>query len=235
MHQVASKIEELLRRNCFNFSLREMQTWLPDVDERALRSSMRRLLAQGRVMRASSHSIHWFVVPPECQYSMHLPIEIWLDHFLRNIAGVSYYVGLLSAAAMYGAASHSEGQVQVVTYDAKTQFQVAGTEVHSVSCRYDMQLPIFRQHARWGSYWISSPELTLLDLARPKAKHNSYERIARAICSLAAICRPAPLLDLLGSSSDIKTANRLRAFLACERTPISDALGGWLESNPTER
>jgi hypothetical protein len=228
LRRVTRIVEELLRRPDLNFTLGDLQTWLPDIGEQLLQAALRRLMAQSRVMRASSRSSHWFAVPPELQYFPQLPIEIWVDHYFAKIACVPYYVGLLSAASLHGAAAPQLAALQVMLPKVAAQFTLAGTTIHSYLRRHDTPLPTVRHEARWGSFHISTPELTLLDLARPSFRYRAVSNFCDTCRSLAELCKPAPFRDLLSASEDLDCARRLAALLHGTGNCIENVLRDWL-------
>ena len=125
LRRVTKLLEELPTRPDLNFTLGDLQAWLPDISEQLLQAALRRLMAQNWVMRSSSHSSHWFAVPPELQYSSNLPLEIWLDHYFTKIACIPYYVGPLSAASLQSVPSPRVNDLQVMLPRVAARFCAA--------------------------------------------------------------------------------------------------------------
>ena len=78
----------------------------------AAQSALRRLKEQGRVV--SPRRGFYVVVPPEYRAAGSPPATWFIDDLMRHL-GQPYYVGLLSAAAIHGAAHQQPMVFQVVT------------------------------------------------------------------------------------------------------------------------
>ncbi|HAK94450.1 MAG TPA: hypothetical protein DCM87_05480, partial [Planctomycetes bacterium] len=78
----------------------------------AAQSALRRLKRQGRIV--SPKRGFYVVVPPEYRAAGSPPASWFIDDLMRHI-GQPYYVGLLSAAAIHGAAHQQPMVFQVVT------------------------------------------------------------------------------------------------------------------------
>ena len=104
-------LDELQSEGRYTFSLDEIARAVNGSDV-ALQSAIRRLKKKGRV---TSPRRGFFVIVPTEYRSTGAPPASWLIDDLMSYLGQPYYVGLLSAAAVHGAA-HQQPQVfQVVT------------------------------------------------------------------------------------------------------------------------
>jgi len=85
-------------RYTFNASRVESETERSPV---AVQSALRRLKEQGKIV--SPRRGFYVVVPPEYRSTGSLPASWFIDELMRHL-DQPYYVGLLSAAAIHGAA-----------------------------------------------------------------------------------------------------------------------------------
>jgi len=84
-----------------------------------------------------------------------------------------YYVGLLSAAALHGAAHQSPQEFQVVTDRPLRPIEVGRTRIRFVKKAHLAKTPTVGVKAPTGEIRVSSPEATALDLVR-YPEHAGY-------------------------------------------------------------
>lgn len=147
---------------------------------------LRRLVAQGRLLRPSARVAHWVLVPPECQSSAVLPPELWIDAYFGATLGVGYCVGLLSAAACYGAASPAPRLMHLERSRAAFALGLFELRFHAqpnlavVPRRWQQQAP--------GRYQISTREMTALDLAKRQVRRAAGCDLKQVIERLFGQC-----------------------------------------------
>ena len=126
----------------------------------------------------------WVPVPPEYRGWGGPPAVEFLDALMRHLS-TTYYLGWLSAAALFGAA-HQAPQVSQVA----TSHLVRDREVGRVRLQFHMRsqvddLPTTSYVARSGPVRISTPEVTALDLAADLAVSGGLDNVATVIVELA--------------------------------------------------
>jgi predicted transcriptional regulator of viral defense system len=134
------------------------------------------------------------LLPLEYQDSGHLPPTWWLDDLMRFLAQ-PYYVGILSAAAIHGAAEQSAGAFHVIT-DRSSRSIVAGR----TRIDFFMKDAVDRagtQNVRTetGSMVVSNPEETAFDLVRYARASENLGDIARVLAGLGAQLDADKLVD----------------------------------------
>jgi len=148
----------------------------------AAQNALRRLKQQGRVV--SPRRGYYVVVPPEYRAAGSLPASWFIDDFMHFLQQ-PYYVGLLSAAAIHGAAHQQPMVFQVVT-SKPTRKALAG----KVAIQFTMsslleKLPVIEQQTETGIMRIATPETCAFDLVRYPAAAGHLSNLATVLTELA--------------------------------------------------
>ena len=206
-------------RYTFNASRVESETERSPV---AVQSALRRLKEQGKIV--SPRRGFYVVVPPEYRSTGSLPASWFIDELMRHL-DQPYYVGLLSAAAIHGAAHQQPMVFQVVT-DRPTREMRAGR----VTIRFSMsgkvaQMPTTGIQTETGTMRVAMPETTAFDLVRYQAAAGHLGNVATVLGEMAeridgqALVKIAHLVRLpdvqrLGYLLDAVGENELAAPMA---------------------
>lgn len=119
--------------------------------------AFRRLEKQGRVAMPR-RGFYLVQDPPQVVP----PPEEWIDDLMR-FHGTPYYVGLLSAAALHGVAA-APLDLQVVAGATFRPLDLGRIRFHY---RRRMQSAVVEERTTpWGSFRVSTPEMTALDVVR---------------------------------------------------------------------
>ena len=125
----------------------------------------------------------WVPVPPEYRTWGAPPgIEI-VDMIMRH-RGIGYYVGWLSAAAIYGAA-HQAPQVFQVAVDRQIRDRIVGRTRFVFAQRKVAQIPTIAHPTRDGSARVSTVTATMLDVADDMLRAAGIDNAATVIVELA--------------------------------------------------
>jgi predicted transcriptional regulator of viral defense system len=151
--------------------------------------ALRRLAAAHRIVRP--HRGFYVIVPLEYRSAGTPPASMFI-HDLMAYLRQPYYVGLLSAAELYGAAHHAVQQFQVVT-DRQTRSMRAGRlELRFIQYASTAQMPIREHQTETGTMRVSTPEATAFDLLRFREHAGELNHIATVLEELVpAIDRDA--------------------------------------------
>jgi predicted transcriptional regulator of viral defense system len=148
----------------------------------AIRSALARLVEK---RRAFSPARGLFVfVPAEFRSWGVVPADCFVDQMMQQLDR-EYYVGLLSAAQLHGAA-HQRPQVTQVIVNSP----VADRDMERVRLRFYAsdaefwKLPIQRRNSKTGTFAVSSPELTVVDLCGRPVLGGGLDNIATIISEL---------------------------------------------------
>lgn len=159
----------------------------------ALEAALRRLKQRGRI--ASPRRGFYVIVPLEYREAG-CPPASWFIGDLMRLLGQPYYVGLLSAAAIHGAAHQQPMVFQVIT-DRPTRAARAGRVlIHFHASRALRATPVQEVQTETGNMRVATPEATAFDLVRFVRAAGHLSNVATVLRELAEKLRPAALAKL---------------------------------------
>jgi predicted transcriptional regulator of viral defense system len=192
--------------------------------ERALGSSaagtyqaLRRLQKDGWL--AMPRRGFYLIVDPEHRQLGALPPTSWIDDLMR-FHDVPYYVGLLSAAALYGAAHQKPQEFQVVAGAILRPLTVGRVRIRFFF-RKEMAVAVTEKIKTSSGYIpISTPEMTAYDLVRYRKGAGSIDHVATVLSELADRMDSKRLLAIAKKGEELPVIQRLGYLL--ERTTHRD-------------
>ncbi len=149
----------------------------------AVRAALRRLKAKGRI--ASPRRGFYVLVPIEYRAAGCPPADWFIDDLARFLRQ-PYYVGLLSAAALHGAAHQQPTTFQVVTNKPTRPVQVGRVRIEFHVSRRAARTPAEEKQTQTGTMRVATPEATALDLVRFAGAAGGVSNIATVLDELAA-------------------------------------------------
>lgn len=140
----------------------------------------------------------WIPVPSDFR-GWGAPPGIEIVDLLMKHLGVEYYVGWLAAAEIYGATHHAPQVFQVAVARRVRDVDVGRTSFRFMTRSRVGRLPTHSWKTRAGSARVSTPELTLLDVATDVSAVGGLNNAANVIVELAESenFSMAALLDLI--------------------------------------
>jgi predicted transcriptional regulator of viral defense system len=193
----------------------------------AVQTALRRLKQQGRIV--SPRRGFYVIVPPEYRATGSLPASWFIDDLMRHL-DQPYYVGLLSAAAIHGAAHQQPMVFQVVT-DRPTREMRAG----KVTIRFSMsgkveQMPTTGIQTETGTMRVATPETTAFDLVRYQAAAGHVGNIVTVLGELVERVDGQALVKL-AHLVKLPDVQRLGYLLdAVGDRELAAPLAGWLKT-----
>jgi predicted transcriptional regulator of viral defense system len=186
----------------------------------------------------------YVVVPPYYSFWGAPPAGWYIDDLMRH-EGHPYYVGLLKAAELHGAAHQAVLEFQVIT-DKRMQRIRAGRSIIAFYYRKEMKTiesGVENRKTDTGRMRISSVELTALDLVRYPHAVGGLDNIATVLSELAGKIDPDKL-GALAQSFERSVGQRLgyllsrvghedRTIALHEHLHRGSSLR-WIELDPTE-
>ena len=126
----------------------------------------------------------WVPVPPQYRgWGGPPPLEVVAD--LARFCEVDYYVGWLSAAAVYGA-GHQAAQVTQVAVSRAVRTRTVGRARLTFHVRARATAGPVRPHTvRTGPVRVATPELTVLDLTTDILAGGGLDNVATVVVELA--------------------------------------------------
>lgn len=221
---MASWVEHLQSRGRYTFTRAEAES---DTERSfvAAQTALRRLKQQGRV--ASPRRGFYVIVPPEYRAAGSPPASWFVDDLMRYL-GQPYYVGLLSAAALHGAAHQQPMLFQVVT-DKPTREMHAG----KVAIRFSMsglvgRMPVVEQQTETGTMRVATPETCGFDLVRYPEAAGHLSNAATVLAELAERLDARKLVDV-ARHVRLPDVQRLGYLLdAVGQSKVTALLAEWL-------
>jgi predicted transcriptional regulator of viral defense system len=148
----------------------------------ALKLAAQRLVAKRRLAMPRRG---FFVVVPLEYSAAGAPPASWFVDDLMKFEQAHYYVGLLSAAALYGAAHQQPQEFQIVT-DKQLRPTTAGrSRLRFFLKREATQTPTEEQRTETGTLRVSTPESTAFDLVRYAASLGGLSSVATVLGELS--------------------------------------------------
>lgn len=203
-------VEDLLGQGRYSFTRKEAEQHLGGSPAAAYMALHRLVKSRRLVMPRSGFYV---IVDPQHRVSGTLPPE-WFIHDLMTHIGKPYYVGLLSAAQLHGAAHHRPQTFQVVI-PARA---VRPIRVGNVQIRFFGKGPFDRSvtgeaKSPTGMFRVSSPATTAWDLVRYSQAAGGLGHMVTVLSELEERLDPVALRKTVMRHGDLLVAQRLGFIL----------------------
>ncbi|HEY3414843.1 MAG TPA: type IV toxin-antitoxin system AbiEi family antitoxin [Armatimonadota bacterium] len=192
----------------------------------ALEAAVRRLAAKHRIVVPRRG--FYVVVPPEYQ-SAGAPPPDWFIDDLMSFEAKPYYVGLLSAAALHGAAHHQPQEFQVVTDSPLRPTRAGRARIRFFMKRHLSTTPVIQVKTQTGTMRVSSPEATAIDLVRYARAAGHLGNVATVLADLAERLDANKLLHAAQCDVELTHIQRLGHLLdAVGAEEVARPLATWV-------
>ena len=210
------------------FSVEETGRAFSDKSSKSIKTELSRMVTRGRVQ--SVYRGFYVIVPVQYRLKGIIPPSYYIDELMQYLKK-PYYIGLLSAAAMYGAGHQRAMQTQVVT--TPPRLNVSGRNA-LLDWNYRQQIPqelLVTKNAEMGVIRYSSPELTAVDLVQYSEHVGGYQRAATVLEELVDEVDMSKM-EAVAPYTTIATIQRLGYLLeiVLEEREKADALFGILKA-----
>ena len=197
------------------------------LSEPAVSKALQRAVKNGRLIRPKA--CFYVIVPLEHRISGAPPV-FWYIHDLMAAMKLPYYVGLLSAAALHGAAHHQPQVFQVITSRPVRPIRAGRAKIEFFASKYVGQAATVEMKTDTGLVKVSSPETTVVDLVRFVKSAGHWEHVAFVISELASTIKPDRLVAALQAVNDVPNAQRLGYILDLpRRRKLFEPVHEWIE------
>jgi len=200
------------------------------VSENALKKSLQRLKNQGSVVMVRRG--FYVIVPPEYRSKGIIPTSLYINDLMKFL-NRDYYVGLLNAAAYYGAAHQQPQNYSIITQG----IALRPINNDKVNINFYMKKGwnseyVIKRKVDTGFINISSPELTALDLISYYHGVGGFNRVATVLEELQETVEPEKLLAAAKLYDETTVIQRLGYILECilEESKLSNELYSYLDS-----
>ncbi|MBU4445262.1 MAG: type IV toxin-antitoxin system AbiEi family antitoxin [Candidatus Marinimicrobia bacterium] len=206
-------IDQLRSKGRYTFTLAEVKSYFK-VSENAIKIGLQRLRKKGRTR--SVYKGFYIIIPPE--YSAHgvLPAIQFIDDLMHHLEK-PYYVGLLSAAAMHGAAHQRPQESYVITVrPVQRPLLAAGVKINFMVKSKIPATGLVQKKTLTGYVNVSSPELTAIDLLLCVNRIGGMNRVATMLQELCEVLDPAKFHEVIDDSIPIAVIQRLGYLMEYE-------------------
>lgn len=205
MRTATAYITDLAASGRYHFTTIEVARSL-SVSLVAARAALRRLAHKGAIA-SPARGFH-VIVPPEYRRLGCLPPEQFIPQLMAS-RRLAYYVGLLSAAELHGAAHHRPQQFQVMVERPRPAIACGQVRVAFIARRAVARVAVEERNTPRGTVRVSTPEVTALDLAGYPVRVGGLDVVATVVSELverldasklaeAAALAPVPWAQRLG-------------------------------------
>ena len=220
-------VDSLQARGRYTFARDEAREALGGSDL-ALKRAIERLSKKRRIVMVGKK--FYVIVPLEYQVSGILPATWFIEDFMTFV-GRPYYVGLLSAAALHGAAHQQPQEFHVITKQPKRDIEAAGLKIRFFMKLRMEQTPFVRVKTETGYIRVSSPGATAIDLVRYEARIGGIHRTVTVLQELAESIKGKELLEAAKLERKLAYVQRLGYLLEkIGRGDIVSPLARWITS-----
>ena len=177
-------VKEQEQRGITTFSFQQIRCVFAERSEKTLRTDINRLISSKRIQNV--YKGFYVIIPTQYRLKGVVPPTYYINELMEYI-GKPYYVGLLSAAAIYGA-SHQRAMVtQIVTIGPRSR---TSNKNSLLDWNYRQQIPselIDSRNAEMGRINYSSAELTTVDIVQFASNIGGYQRAATVLAELVDV------------------------------------------------
>lgn len=217
MQKVKSKyyledyIAEVQSNGKLYFTLNDIKNNYDINYETALKFSLNKLFKKGKIV--SVYKGFYLIIPPEYRSRKIIPPELFIDALFAYLKR-PYYVGLLSAAAMHGAA-HQQVMEYYIFIDkpAIRPTNVEGLKINYVVKNVIPESGIEKRKTEAGYIDISNAELTAVDLIAYQHRIGGLNRAATVLYELSESISPAKLKEIFNNNIQLSVFQRLGYIL----------------------
>ena len=177
-------IKEQEQRGMTTFSFQQLRRVFDDRSEKVLKSDINRLKLSKRIQNV--YKGFYVIIPTQYKLKGIVPPTYYIDELMEYL-DKPYYVGLLSAAAIYGASHQRAMKTQVVTIGPRSRTSNRNT---LLDWNYRQRIPnelIDCRNAEMGRINYSSAELTAVDIVQFASNIGGYQRASTVLAELVEV------------------------------------------------
>ena len=223
---LADFADDLQARGYYTFTRPDAQSALGSTDT-AFTFAANRLAKKGRIV--SPRRGFFVIVPAEYRMAGAPPASWFIDDLMKFHA-MPYYVGLLSAAALHGAAHQQPQEFQIITSSPLRPIRVGREKIKFFTKKKLGSTPTEKINGATGFFLVSSPEATALDLIRYSNSAISLSHVATVLLELKEKTLSPRLVEAAKAGGEIASVQRLGYLLEYLKAPeLTEALYKWVK------
>ncbi|MEA3496861.1 MAG: type IV toxin-antitoxin system AbiEi family antitoxin [Bacteroidota bacterium] len=231
--KISDWINQQLASGKYSFTLAYLHTQMPDKSYASIKFALKRLVDKNKIISISKG--FYIIIPPAYQNMGILPPVMFMDDLMQYLDR-PYYISLLSAAALHGAA-HQQPQSHFVctTLPSMRPTNKKGIHIKYVSKRNFPDSHIMQKKTESGYVNVSDPILTCIDLINYHKTIGGFNRLATVINELSEEINDHQLTaDILqlAPNADIQRLGYLWEY-ECEQLKLANVLFNLLKESQT--
>jgi predicted transcriptional regulator of viral defense system len=196
------------------------------ISGKRLDEAARRLRSKGGLI--TPRRGFYVIVPPEYR-TAGAPPPSWFIDALMAFHGQPYYVGLLSAAELHGAAHHRPQEFQVITNAPLRPIVVGRGRLRFFVKRRIGETPTAPVKTHTGYMQVSTPEATAFDLVRYVEATGHLDNVATVLAELVEKIESRRLVAAAKSGVELSVVQRTGYLLdLVGAARVTDRLAAWL-------
>ncbi len=222
--KISAWVNHQLVKGRFSFSLNYLHNVLPEKSDLSIKLALKRLVDKGKIISISKG--FYSIIPPAYQNFGILPPSMFMDDLMGYLKR-PYYISLISAAALHGAA-HQQPQIHFVctTLPSMRDTNKKGIRIKYVSKRNFPESHLIQKKTESGYVSVSDPILTCLDLINYHKTIGGFNRAATVINELSEEIAASEISNKtlhLAANANIQRLGYLWEY-ECDQVGLANAL-----------
>ncbi|GAB6012531.1 type IV toxin-antitoxin system AbiEi family antitoxin domain-containing protein [Viscerimonas tarda] len=221
-------INLILARWQFSFTINELRDEF-HLSDTVLNQGLYRLIQKKKIKKIREG--FYAILPPHYQQTGTLPMYSYIDNLMKSL-GKRYYVGLLTAAELHGAA-HQKPTVEfvVTSYPAPRNIINRQMKLYFVGKKQLLTEGIVEKKGEAGYFNVSSPELTAFDLL-DQIRRFGLNHITTVLQELHEVMKVSALKKIAVLNGNTANIQRLGYILEnyCDNQRLAGTLHKILEN-----
>lgn len=217
-------LDRLAAGGVYAFPIETLKKELGGYSSIAIKRALSRLSTKGKIV--SLHKGYYLLLPSQYASKGILPPQLFIDQFMKYLER-PYYLALLNAAALHGAA-HQQPQEYFVmtTFPVLRPTLKRGLKMNYISVRNIPDLLLVKVKTESGYMQISNPALTASDLIQFEKRIGGLTRAVAVLNELTEAIQPSDFNHLLLNHVPVTALQRLGYLLenVCNNSILANAL-----------
>jgi predicted transcriptional regulator of viral defense system len=172
----------------------------------SIKKAVMRLSVKGRI--AVPRRGFYVIVPLEYRIAGAPPPPWFIDQLMSHLDR-PYYVSILSAAVLHGAAHQQPQEYQVMTDEPQRQIKVGRARIRFLVKRNIRGVSTEERKTETGTVRVSTPEVTAIDLFRYPSAAGGLDNAATVLGELAEHLDKQKLVDAARAEGELACLQRL--------------------------
>jgi predicted transcriptional regulator of viral defense system len=228
-NKISDWVNQQLSNGKFSFTLADLYENMPDKSDGSIKLALKRLVDKNKII--SILKGFYIIIPPAYQNMGILPPAMFMDDLMAYLKR-PYYLSLLSAAALHGAA-HQQPQLYFVctTLPSMRDTRKKGIHIKYVSKRKFPETHLVQKKTESGYVNLSDPLLTCFDLISYYKTIGGFNRAVTVINELSEEIVEEHISESVFQIAPNATLQRLGYLweYACDRIDLADTLFGMMK------